>query len=137
MQNSLVYVVDDEKIIALTLALILRQSGFVTISFTDPLEALERARSDAPDLLITDVVMPQLSGIDLAVQIRQICPQCKILLFSGQAATANLLEAASEKGHDFNVLTKPIHPKDLLQHIHTLAESPLPPAPPDILVGRA
>jgi CheY-like chemotaxis protein len=137
VSNPLIYVVDDEKVIASTLALILRQSGFVTFPFTNPLEALDRARSYAPDLLITDVMMPQLSGIDLALQIREICPDCKILLFSGHAATADLLRDAREKGHDFNVLSKPIYPKDLLQSIQTLADSPVPHSPLESLVGRA
>jgi CheY-like chemotaxis protein len=86
----------------------------VTFPFTNPLEVLDRARSDPPDQLVTDVVMPQLSGVDLALQLREICSDRKILLFSGKAAKADLLNGAQEKGHDFNVLSKPIHPKDLL-----------------------
>jgi CheY-like chemotaxis protein len=121
-----VYVVDDETVIATTLALILRQCGFRALSFTDPLEALNRALFDEPDLLITDVVMPNLSGVELAIRIKEICPNCKILLFSGQAATADLLRNARERGHDFNVLSKPVHPKDLLQGIRKLSETAVP-----------
>jgi CheY-like chemotaxis protein len=120
---TIVYIVDDEPVIATTLALILRQCGFVALSFTDPLEALNRARSDEPDLLITDVLMPNLSGVDLALQIEEICPNCKILLFSGKAVTADLLHEARKKGHHFHVLSKPIHPKDLLQGIRKLSET--------------
>jgi CheY-like chemotaxis protein len=61
--------------------------------------------------------MPELSGIELAIQPKAICTACKILLFSGQAQTADLLKAARELGHDFALLTKPIHPKDLLYQI--------------------
>jgi DNA-binding response OmpR family regulator len=117
-----VFAVDDEHVIATTLATILQHSGFTARSFTKPLEALDAARSEAPDLLISDVMMPQLSGIDLAVQIRQLCPGCRILLFSGQAETRDLLRAAHEEGHDFHVLSKPIHPKDLLHGIRKLDE---------------
>lgn len=137
MQTPLVYVVDDEMVIASTLALILRQNGFATLPFTNPLEVLDKARSRSPDLLVTDVMMPQLSGIDLALQIREICPDCKILLFSGHAATADLLRDAREKGHNFNVLSKPIYPKDLLQSIRNLADSPAPHSPVETLVGHA
>ncbi|MGA2886742.1 MAG: response regulator [Terracidiphilus sp.] len=112
-----VFVVDDEFVIASTLALILRHTGFDAISFQAPLEALEAARSQAPDLLISDVVMPQFSGIELAIQMQKQCPNCKILLFSGQAATAGLLETAREQGYDFEVLSKPVHPTDLLKKI--------------------
>ena len=112
-----VFVVDDEKVIAHTLAAILRQSGFVVHAFTNPLEALDSAASDAPDLLISDVMMPEMSGIDLAIALRSRHPECKVLLFSGQAATADLLRAARQQGHDFELLLKPVHPKDLLAAI--------------------
>jgi DNA-binding NtrC family response regulator len=117
-----VFVVDDEFIIASTLATILQRNGFDAVSFTDPLEALSAAQQRAPDLLITDVVMPTLSGIDLAIRVRELSPQCKVLLFSGQAATANLLQAAQANGHDFELLSKPIHPTDLLKKIRNVTE---------------
>ena len=117
-----VFVVDDEFIIASTLATILQRNGLDAVSFTDPLEALSAANVQAPDLLITDVVMPTLSGIDLAIRVRELSPQCKVLLFSGQAATANLLEAARANGHDFELLSKPIHPTDLLKKIRNVTE---------------
>ncbi|MGD0097308.1 MAG: response regulator [Terracidiphilus sp.] len=112
-----VFVVDDEFIIASTLGLILRHKGFDAISFQAPLEALEAARSRAPDLLISDVVMPQFSGIELAIQLQKQCPNCRVLLFSGQAATAGMLEDARASGHNFEILMKPVHPTDLLRKI--------------------
>jgi DNA-binding NtrC family response regulator len=116
-----VFVVDDEEVIATSLAMILRlHGGFRARSFTEPLEALQAARLEAPDLLISDVVMPELSGIELAIRMRECCPDCKVLLFSGQAATGHLLEAARKKGHDFEVISKPIHPADLLIKIRIL-----------------
>ena len=112
-----VFVVDDEHVIATSLALILRQLGFEVTPFIEPLEALNAANSEAPDLLISDVVMPALSGIDLAIQMQERCPNCKVLLFSGQAATASMLEKARANGHNFELLLKPVHPKDLLREI--------------------
>lgn len=117
-----VFVVDDEPVIATTLGVILRQQGFEAHSFNLPLEALQAAREKAPDLLISDVVMPLLSGIELAIQLREFCPNCKVLLFSGQAATAGMLESARAAGHDFEVLAKPVHPTDLLKKIRTVIE---------------
>jgi CheY-like chemotaxis protein len=121
MQTGLkVFVVDDETVIAATLAIILNQSGFQAESFTNPLEALERARTTKPDLVISDVMMPEMTGVELAIAIKNEYPECKILLFSGQAATADLLEAARTQGHEFHLLTRPVHPADLLQSIRTL-----------------
>ena len=117
---TLVYVVDDEKVIATTLAAILQNSGFEARSFVDPLEALLAAEFQEPDLLITDVMMPQLNGVDLGVQFKAIHPQCKVLLFSGQAKTSDLLKDARGKGHHFELLNKPVHPTELLTAIQEL-----------------
>jgi CheY-like chemotaxis protein len=112
-----IFVVDDEAVIATTLAMILRQQRFDAVAFTNPLEALKSAAMSAPNLLISDVVMPELSGIELAIQIVALCPDCKVLLFSGQAKTADLLKDASASGHDFELILKPVHPTDLLTKI--------------------
>jgi DNA-binding response OmpR family regulator len=93
-----VYVVDDEAVIAQTLAMILSQSGFAAKAFEKPLLALAAAENVPPDLLITDVMMPEMTGIDLAIRLRDHYPECKVLLFSGKAATADLLEDARRRG---------------------------------------
>ena len=109
-----VLVVDDERVIADTLAIILNQSGFDASAVYTGTEAVETARSHEPDLIISDVIMPDMNGIEAAIRIREILPSCKILLFSGQAATADLLEKARLDGHEFEILAKPVHPQDLL-----------------------
>jgi FixJ family two-component response regulator len=118
--TSIVFVVDDEVVIAQSLAIILERNGFSARFFTDPLEALAHVQIDRPNILISDVVMPQLSGIDLAIEVKTRCSDCKILLFSGQANTRDLLRDRSVQAHDFTVLRKPVHPKDLLREIHLL-----------------
>jgi CheY-like chemotaxis protein len=115
----LIFVVDDERVIATTLVAILRNSGFRAECFIDPLEALRAAEAGCPDLVISDVVMPQMTGIELGVQIRARFPNCRVLLFSGQAVTEDLLKDAHTKGHDFDILAKPVHPTDLLNAIRS------------------
>jgi DNA-binding NtrC family response regulator len=112
-----VFVVDDEASIALTLATILRIHGFDARHFTEPHAAMKAALLDCPDLLISDVVMPLQSGIELAIQMRQFCPECRVLLFSGQATNSDMLQDARDRGHDFEVLLKPVHPNVLLERI--------------------
>jgi len=116
-RKPVVLVVDDERVIADTLSMILSKSGFSTITAYDGTTALELARTAAPELLISDVVMPGMSGIDLAIAVTQTIPGCKVLLFSGQAATVDLLEEARNAGHHFTTLSKPIHPTDMLRRI--------------------
>lgn len=109
-----ILVADDEHVIADTLAIILNQSGFEATAVYSGEKAVELAESMRPDMLISDVIMSDLNGIDAAIKIRQLLPSCKILLFSGQAATADLLERAQNQGHQFEILAKPVHPQDLL-----------------------
>jgi DNA-binding response OmpR family regulator len=101
-------------------------NGYSARCFTDPKEALAAAQSDVPDLLISDVAMPGLSGVDLAIQMRAQYPKCKILLFSGQAATVDLLKDASAQGHDFHLLLKPVHPSELLAEMGALRDEKAP-----------
>jgi DNA-binding NtrC family response regulator len=121
-----VFVVDDEEIIADTLSAILRTRGYDARPFYDVASTLTACEVDAPDWIISDVVMPGLSGIEMGVQIRQRYPDCKILLFSGQAATAELLDKAQESGHEFEVLLKPVHPTELLAKLGTSREERVP-----------
>jgi len=112
-----VLIVDDEKVIADTLAVILTRAGFVTMTAYDGETALRIANAITPALLISDVVMPGITGVDLAIMLTQSIPDLKVLLFSGQASTVDLLEKARRGGHHFTALTKPVHPTDMLKRI--------------------
>ncbi len=112
-----ILVVDDERLIADTLVAILNESGFLASAAYCADNALNLISNEIPDLMITDVSMPGMDGIDLAIAVRERFPQCKILLFSGHAASAGLVEEARKKGHEFTLLSKPIHPRDLLEHL--------------------
>jgi CheY-like chemotaxis protein len=109
-----VLVADDEQVIANTLAIILNQAGFEARAVFSGEKAVELLESFQPDMLISDVIMTGMTGIEAAIITRGKLPKCKILLFSGQAATADLLEKARTQGHEFEILAKPVHPTDLL-----------------------
>lgn len=112
-----VLVADDERVIADTLAMILNQSGFEARPVYSGEKAVELAADFCPDMLISDVIMADLNGIDAAIRMRALLPKIKILLFSGQAATADLLEKARAQGYEFDILAKPVHPQDLLNRL--------------------
>ena len=114
-----VLVADDERVIADTLAIILNQSGFQATAVYSGEKAVETAETLRPDMVISDVIMTDLNGIDAAIRIRGMLPSCKILLFSGQAATADLLDRARGQGHEFEILAKPVHPQDLLARLRS------------------
>jgi len=109
-----VLVADDEQVIANTLAIILNQAGFEAMAVFSGEKAIEALDTFRPDMLISDVIMTGMTGIEAAIITREKLPKCKILLFSGQAATADLLEKARTQGHEFEILAKPVHPTDLL-----------------------
>jgi CheY-like chemotaxis protein len=114
--NPSILVADNEHIVAYTLALILNRNDFEAPAVYSGKNALELASTFQPDMLISDVIMPGMNGIDAAVRIRTLLPSIKILLLSGQAATADLLEKARTEGFEFDILVKPVHPKDLLKN---------------------
>jgi CheY-like chemotaxis protein len=114
-----VLVADDEQVIANTLAIILNQAGFEARAVYSGETALEIIEEFQPNMLISDVIMTGMTGIEAAIKVRAKLPGCKILLFSGQAATADLLEKARAHGHEFEILAKPVHPTDLLAKLRS------------------
>lgn len=112
-----VLVADDEKIIADTLRMILAGAGYDVAVAYDGIAALEKAEEWSPDLFLSDVFMPGLSGIDAAIRVCERLPNCKVLLVSGQAALEELRREIQSKCHRFDVLSKPVHPKVLLDRI--------------------
>jgi CheY-like chemotaxis protein len=112
--KRLVYVIDDQITIASTLAEILRSEGYDAKFYTKPYEALDAALTRPPDLLLSDVIMPGMTGVELAIRVSRVWPECKVLLLSGNAGTVDLLKGASDRGHHFELLLKPLLPAVLL-----------------------
>jgi CheY-like chemotaxis protein len=112
-----ILVVDDEKIIADTIVQILNRNGFIAEAAYGGEEAIEKAKRHCPELVLSDVLMPEVDGVEAAIEIRKYCPDTRIVLFSGQAATVEILARARERGHSFELLPKPIHPTELIKHL--------------------
>jgi DNA-binding NtrC family response regulator len=117
-----IFVVDDDSVIATTLAQVFQTNGFDAIPFTDPLLALAAARTQEPHLLISDITMPGLSGVALAIRIKQECARCQVLLFSGEPNSIELIQNARQQGHEFLFLEKPVPPAKLVSLAQKLTE---------------
>ena len=114
--RPVVMVVDDEPLVADTLAMILTHAGYRAVRAYDARTALEMASVRAPDLLISDVAMPQMNGVELALGMVSMVPACKVVLFSGHARSADLMRAY-DAGHDFPLMAKPMHPTEMLGQV--------------------
>jgi CheY-like chemotaxis protein len=112
-----IIVVDDEPIIADTLVNILEGEGHDALAVSHGESAVKWAKLVLPDAVISDVIMPGMDGIETAKAIVKVLPQCRIILFSGQAATVDLLAKARAEGYIFEVLPKPINPEKLLEKL--------------------
>jgi CheY-like chemotaxis protein len=110
-----VLVVDDEKLIADTISEILRRAGFHVMTAYDGWEALQSAGRCRPDYLLSDVLMPQMNGVELAIAIQKMHPAAKILLFSGQAGISEILLSGQRQGLKYELIAKPIHPLKLIE----------------------
>ena len=116
-RRSKVLVVDDQKLIVDTLSEILESEGFDVVAAYDGWQALEAAARFHPDHLLTDVLMPRMNGVELAIAIRKMYPAVNILLFTGQAGISEILDDAAKRGFRFEMIAKPVHPKKLIEII--------------------
>jgi CheY-like chemotaxis protein len=115
-----ILVVDDEALIADTIVQILNRSGFIAQAAYGGQEAIDIARRINPELVLSDVLMPHIDGVEAAIAIREFSPDTRIVLFSGQAATVEILARARERGHNFELLPKPLHPTQLIKHLREI-----------------
>ena len=115
-----ILIVDDEHSIADTLAAVFRIKGHEAMAVYSAESAVQTVEQFEPDIVLSDVMMGKMTGVDLAIYLSKARPGCKVVLFSGQAATADLLTEASRKGHKFHLLAKPIHPQKLLEDLAVL-----------------
>jgi CheY-like chemotaxis protein len=126
-----VFVVDDMPLVAYTVSAALRDEGHSAIPYTDPTLALRDARSFTPDVLISDVEMPDLGGVDLAIQLLAFCPQCKVLLMTGKTGPVKSLEVAEAKGFHFPLFEKPLSARILVEELEAFRHEQ-----PDPLFGH-
>ena len=121
-----VLVIEDEPIVAKTLAIVFAKAGYETRAVESAEAALELLTTEGwvPQLAIIDVHLPGMNGIDLAIKLKAQYPEVWVSLFSGRAATADLVEDAKQQGHSFDVIAKPVHPNVFLAIASKLPSGP-------------
>jgi CheY-like chemotaxis protein len=116
-----ILLVDDEHAIVDSLGEIIEAAGYEVIRAYSGEQAIAAAVRSCPNVLLSDVLMPGLNGFEIALEIKKKCPSCRLLLFSGQAATAELAQrfgpTFTSRGYRFELLPKPYHPTALLRKL--------------------
>ena len=107
--------VEDEAVVLHTLQLILKQNGYDVRGARDGAEALAITKGFSPNILLCDINLPDMDGIQISLEIKQAIPDCRIVLLSGDITSTELLEEAQKQGYHFEVLAKPTEPQKLLQ----------------------
>jgi CheY-like chemotaxis protein len=119
-----ILIVDDDPIVAETMELVFSRRGYDVRSAHSAEDAIAVLADWKPDVALLDVMLPQMNGVDLGILLELNYPDCRVLLLSGHPGTAELLEAAKKRGHDFDILAKPLHPAFILDAVSELLPAP-------------
>jgi two-component system cell cycle response regulator CpdR len=109
---------EDDQDMRRFLCKALQNAGHDVVSFDNGRGAYERLREEPFTLLLTDIVMPEMDGIELARRATELDPDLKVMFITGFAAVA--LNPESQAPKDAKVLSKPFHLKDLVGEVEKL-----------------
>jgi two-component system cell cycle response regulator CpdR len=115
---SRILLAEDDESMRGFLVRALKKAGYEVIAFANGEEAYERLKSEPFTLLLTDIVMPKMDGIELARRASELDPDLKIMFITGFAAVILNNDMAAPK--DARVLSKPFHLKDLVREVDRL-----------------
>lgn len=118
--NGHISIVDDDEAIVYSLTRLMRHHGYSAAGFTDVRGARIGVERRAPDLLISDIGMPEVSGIDFAIEVTDRFPNCKVLLFSARLDAQEMVEDMAHHGYCFSVAMKPLDPGNLMRIVRGL-----------------
>ncbi|AGA65049.1 Response regulator [Liberibacter crescens BT-1] len=116
--NQKILLAEDDDDMRRFLVKALEKAGYKVISFDNGTSAYNRLREEPFSLLLTDIVMPEMDGIELARRATELDPDLKVMFITGFAAVA--LNSYSNTPKDAKVLSKPFHLRDLVNEVNKL-----------------
>ncbi|GMU21785.1 MAG: hypothetical protein AMXMBFR13_18740 [Phycisphaerae bacterium] len=117
-QKATLLVVDDEPLKRITLEIDLIEAGFNVLQATDGTAALNHLRSQPVDVVITDLRMPEMDGLQLLDEIKSISPQTSVLVMTAFGSVDSAVQAIKHGAHDY--LTKPFPTATLVEKLNRL-----------------
>jgi DNA-binding NtrC family response regulator len=120
-ENLEVLLLDDEPIVGKRLKPALAKIGCTVEVFENPREALQRIDQHEFDIVVTDIRMEEIDGLQVLEQVKKKSPRTKVIMITGYAMMSLARKAMEEGAFDF--IAKPFHPDDLRQAIAKAAEA--------------
>jgi signal transduction histidine kinase len=117
---SKILIVDDEKSIRVTLSAFLRGEGYEVEGAGDAMRALELLSQGSYDVVVSDIVLPRVSGVELLRQLREKDPEVQVIMMTGEPTLATAAEAVRSGASDY--LTKPVGKAAILQSVGSAAK---------------
>ncbi|HEV3227261.1 MAG TPA: response regulator [Acidimicrobiales bacterium] len=123
MPDSTVLVVDDDPVILKLLEVNFEMEGFTVLVARDGQEGIDVARADQPDLIVSDIMMPKKSGLELVIELKgdSSTREIPIILLSAKAQNADVRSGMDAGADDY--VTKPFEPLDLVDRVNRLLET--------------
>jgi len=119
-----VFVVDDEKDIALSFRMVLEDAGFKVDAFTDPILALTSFKPNFYDLIILDIKMPNMDGFELYKKLKELDDKVKVCFLTASEMYYEIFRSKEYSSIDSDLfIYKPIGNKDLLQKVNKIITS--------------
>lgn len=117
-----ILVVDDDLQTVKLISLVLQRKGYRVIPATSAVQALAKAETEQPDLIISDVMMPDMDGFEMCRRLRSNprTSAIPILMFTAKTAVADKIAGFQAGADDY--LTKPVHPAELLSRVEALLQ---------------
>ncbi|VAW26642.1 Response regulator of zinc sigma-54-dependent two-component system [hydrothermal vent metagenome] len=120
MKELKIFIVDDERILRVTIADGLRDEGYTVFEFSSGAGALQQFLEEKPDVVITDMRMPGMDGLELLARINQLSPQTEVILMTAYASVSTAVKALKAGAYDY--LTKPFQIEELLAILRRICE---------------
>jgi len=129
-----ILVVEDDRTTQHLIGSILKTHGYEVIAAADGAEALQRLRSQPFDLVLTDIWMPEMNGLDLLAELRQLSVQPRAIVLTSDTTPETLLRALREQAYQF--LTKPVEAKELLELVESALTAPTEIPPIEVISAK-